>query len=549
MIETPAPTLIHPRHSSLAIPYCHAIYHAHCNFRPMAFFARRKRTESSRCTSSAFFQSVMPFIRYLNRRYRKLAAVFLSALGSTFLTYAEILLFWFGLLHFSAQNLGLKFYIDMHYFLLLIAWIASGDCWPIFEGEHKLDLRTTQNSQLMGRSATNDSAITARTITLSKGINTFLAGVIFLLTVITYMVIMRYTTTLSNEIILPSRFLEKNIAAVLSTTWPEHIIDSPNETFPPESPWVLFLIGSFRWTSKPIIEALGFLDIGLRSQPRNSDSQPKDSDSQSENSDSQSENSDSQSRNSFIVVKVFSPVMKNLVQIAIWNWFSLWLVLIMIVNTIIYNVVSKSFTRESKIRLVLIGVYALANFGHQFYIAKLLYRNFNSVIFQTCWTLICQQFIFLTYDDFLTEFHQMKSRGDDRGNTTVWNTFNLELLGRTEHSDTYQAQVDAFDHTAVNYVVLPDDKRWTCHLNVQDKTKSKFDKFTKPLREAEIKAYEKATESALEKALVNVAVLLGICLATALAPWTSLQTTNAIVAQLGLYALLLSISTGLFGFG
>ena len=78
-----------------------------------------------------------------------------------------------------------------------------------------------------------------------------------------------------------------------------------------------------------------------------------------------------------------------------------------------------------------------------------------------------------------------------------------------------------------------------------DKTESKFDKFVKPIREAEIKAYEKATDSALEKAFANVAFLLGICLATALAPWTSTQTIDATGAQLGSYALFLSISTGL----
>lgn len=74
---------------------------------------------------------------------------------------------------------------------------------------------------------------------------------------------------------------------------------------------------------------------------------------------------------------------------------------------------------------------------------------------------------------------------------------------------------------------------------------SKFDKFMKPRREAELKSYEKATESALDKTLANVAVMIGICLAGALAPWTSPRTADATNAQLGSYALLLSISTGL----
>ncbi|KAL9615995.1 MAG: hypothetical protein Q9160_009082 [Pyrenula sp. 1 TL-2023] len=95
-------------------------------------------------------------------------------------------------------------------------------------------------------------------------------------------------------------------------------------------------------------------------------------------------------------------------------------------------------------------------------------------------------------------------------------------------------------------------KAWTLqqhqtniYLKASDKTESKLDEFLKPLREAEVKAFEKALDSVLEKSLANVAVLLGICLATALAPWTSIQTSNATGVQIGSYALLLSISTGL----
>ncbi|KAK0704496.1 hypothetical protein B0H67DRAFT_648926 [Lasiosphaeris hirsuta] len=52
-------------------------------------------------------------------------------------------------------------------------------------------------------------------------------------------------------------------------------------------------------------------------------------------------------------------------------------------------------------------------------------------------------------------------------------------------------------------------------------------------------------ESALDKAMAKVAILLDICISTALAPWTSLKTMDATNSQLGSYALLLSVSTGL----
>jgi hypothetical protein len=252
----------------------------------------------------------------------------------------------------------------------MLVLVASGGCWPMFEAEHKLNLKTVRDSQPAGSSTTNSSAITVQTVTLSKEINTTLAGLVFLLTVGTYWLLMRYTTTLSNEIILPSKFLEDNIAAVLSLTWPKHYIGSSEDTTNYDSfPWVLFY-GKYK---DGFHEPLGSYDV----KESNTALQP----------------------GSFMVsVKVFSPVMKSLVQIAIWNSVSFWLVLVMIANTLVYNgFVSNNVTNDSIIRLVLVGVYAVANFGHQYHTSILLYRNFTFVLFQTCWTFICKDFIFLDF--------------------------------------------------------------------------------------------------------------------------------------------------------
>ena len=106
---------------------------------------------------------------------------------------------------------------------------------------HKLDLITAQDSQAIGSSTTNDNTITVQTVTLAKEINTTLAGLIVLLTIGSYWLLMSYTPTLSNEIILHSKLLGDNIAAVLSLTWPKHYIGSPKEKvshYPYD--WVLF---------------------------------------------------------------------------------------------------------------------------------------------------------------------------------------------------------------------------------------------------------------------------------------------------------------------
>ena len=400
------------------------------------------------------------------------------------------------------------------------------------EAEHKLDLITARDSQAVNSSTTNSSAITIQTVTLAKEVNTTLAGLIVLLTVGTYWLLLRYTPTLSNEIILPWKLLQDNIAAVLSLTWPKHFI-GPSHKWINHYPydWVLF---TKQETGKvvdgrPVLRIMGSDDC--KDEP----------------------NIPVLGKSHMVVVTAFSPVMKRLVQIAIWNYVSLWLVLVMIINTLVYNgFLSHEITNDGVLRLVLVGVYAVAIIGYRYRTTTLLYRNFTSVLFQTCWTIICKKFLFGNYSR--CEFYAMVRHDPDSSKIT-WTSLDFELFGTTEQLDTYQDlskddkpisfyddmnQCDVFSEWSV------DDERRRSHLKARDKIESGFDKFVKPIREAEIKAYEKAIESALEKALANVAVFLAISLATALAPWNSTQTISTTSVQLGSYALLLSISAGFF---
>ena len=445
--------------------------------------------------------------------------------------------------------------------MLLITWVASGDCWPMLDADNSPNLKITRDTPPVGSTTANSNGVIHQTVRLSREINTTLAGLVFLLTAGSYWLLMGYTTPLSNEIILPSKLLEKNLAAVLSLTWPKKYMDSPGKIsdFRTRSDWVLFDSGT-RWREK---ESDLYGPAFYKVHGAEDNIYPL---------------TERQPRTSFIVfVKAFSPVMKSLVQIAVWNAVSFWLVLVMIVTTLAYNgFMTHNTTNDSILRIVLVVAYAFANFGHQYYTATLLYRNFTLVLFQVCWTFICKQFIFLPYKDYekyaLT--HELIPIRDNNGASDYffvedlywaycyrdrlapgaslmrWSTFNFELFGTTEYSDGYRVVegTDQIGHITEHNVFetwSADDKRRDFFLKARDKTESKFDKLTKPIREAEIKACEKATDSALEKTLANIAVLLGICLATGLAPWTSTPTSDATSAQLGSYALLLSISTGL----
>lgn len=404
----------------------------------------------------------------------------------------------------------MKPFAGPHQLLFLATEAALGSCWSLPGPEKRLDIRQNRDSLALANGST---PITQQTIKLGKGINTSLTGSIFVLTVITYCLLMKYTGILSRQVILPAKSLRDNIVAILSVKWPERFMGDSGETVGDvASDWVVF-------RKHGNSEALGFSELDERS-PYFSQSKEK----------------------SMIRFQSFSPVMKTLVQIAVWNYFSCWLVLVMIVNSLLYNgFLTNNYSNDGKIRLFLIGIYALANFGHQIYTSTLVYRNFSFALYQSCWNILCRIFVFLPIDDYISMtmtddlplryVYRLQNQDD-----TVWTRFSLALFGTAERADTYRT---------VSPKGASGSEKRNARLERQDKKESEYDKSVKPLREAEIKLYEKAADSALEKILANVAILLGICFATALAPWTSFQTFNAMNAQLGSYALLVSVGTGL----
>ncbi|KAG8163837.1 hypothetical protein KVR01_005755 [Diaporthe batatas] len=229
------------------------------------------------------------------------------------------------------------------------------------------------------------------------------------------------------------------------------------------------------------------------------------------------------------MIRTFSPVMRSLVQAAVWNYVSCWLVVVMVTNTVVYNgFATNNLSNDSVLRLVLVGL----------------------------------DFIFVNADAYRSDRVDKESKCyltglENRAPEEVWATLGLELFGKSERLHTYHPiyRINFREVTKRQYGTERrmfwdlHDKRCQAHVREWYNGKtgpSAFDKITKPVREAELKAYEKAAEAVLEKTLANTAAMLGICLATALAPWTSTDNTDATASQLGSYALLLTISTGFF---
>lgn len=425
--------------------------------------------------------------------------------------------------------------------------------------------------------STNASGPAHQTVELSKTVNTTLALAALSLMAITYWMLTTGTLKLSNDIWLPSAHLEPNLASILTETWPERYTMDERDDNTLQSPgkpqddnktsegnecwkkshtlpnWALFLPretdfklkDSSNKTNNDIIYRIqGRTDFADQTHCASCDSPALPS---------LAGDSNSQPKRTWVRLRTPSPVMKTMVQISIWNHVSLWLSIAMVFNTLIYNgFLNKRTTDDSVVRLFLVCVYGLANLLFQRLTSTLLYRNFTFVTHQACWTLVCNTFVSVPGEWHTV--HREPSKRIFRATTLRnsfkhrWATLNLELFGESKQSFTYPFLKDENDMSFDSLKVFKEksDDGALKSLIREDLPEPKRDLFgfVNTVRDAKIKEYERSTESALEKVLANITVMLGICLGTGLASWTSDVKNDATTAQLGSYALLLSVSTG-----
>lgn len=103
------------------------------------------------------------------RERRQAAYTFFHTFGLRFLICTKIILIGLDSSTSISQHLDMKPHFYMPHFILLVALVALGGCWPMFEAEHKLDLKIARDSQPMGSSTTHNSTLTIQTMKLSKG--------------------------------------------------------------------------------------------------------------------------------------------------------------------------------------------------------------------------------------------------------------------------------------------------------------------------------------------------------------------------------------------
>ncbi|KAI1353276.1 hypothetical protein F5Y01DRAFT_277433 [Xylaria sp. FL0043] len=404
---------------------------------------------------------------------------------------------------------------------------------------------------------TGISSTAFQTSTTVRAVTLPLAILALTLTVVTYWILIKYSAQLSNQVAMPIKFPRENMNRALQQLG--NIIYS-REVNDLEGGWINYPSYELRVRGRPSFlyarsvisrERWELLESapGWRRLPRPARKLPQISCLPVERGGLDFLTAAYLDDRHQITVPAGSPAMKSIVQASIWEWVAVWLALIALVNTLIYNGFGTGDkTPDMALRLFIVSIYTGAVVAHALHVTySSIYPILSCLVFEATWELLMKTFVI-----------SMRIPGPDRGREAL--TFEGVLMGETKLKgwSGHLYLINRLDSKIIALrpklqpVAANLETRWrkgdtepaeSFFKDVQP-VESVLEKKIKPVLESEVKLLEKAAEATLERTLANIAVLLGICLATGLSPWTSTRSADATSTQLGSYALLLSVSTG-----
>jgi hypothetical protein len=242
-----------------------------------------------------------------------------------------------------------------------------------------------------------------------------------------------------------------------------------------------------------------------------------------------------------------SPAIKNAILLAIWQWVSLWLVAIMVVNTVLYNgFETVEPNSDGWPRIVVVIIYAVIYVLHSIYIWGCFFGAYTFITMSASWTFLSDAG-FVVVDRTRHEVECAKGDAMTRSLTVREidkSTAGPEFVPASFPANLYyigaNAAADA-DAAAVAEAAAEADAA----AEAEERRDEKAIKKVRLKQEAEIKVVESATEAALDRVVFNATILLGISVVTSFSTWTPRQASNSTSTQLGSLALLASASSGL----
>lgn len=360
-----------------------------------------------------------------------------------------------------------------------------------------------------GNSTTAGSSERFRTV--SRSLDTLLAVLTALLMTVTYAVLIGPGTRLASTSKLPLASITTNIGNLLSRTWPDTSLSAQlNRT---ESSG-----DSKRDSSKEGDDAIRLLYVGKLN----------DRDGRTARGVEQCKAIPTDRiQTPPMWLTTGSSLTKSMVQLAVWEWVSIWMVVAMLISTLMFN---GFLTNEEKPdrypRLVVVVIYCLAFCVHAWYVWKSCRSFFTLLGAGATWSLL-NKASFASVDT--TQLKAGVSGGKSpifrqTGKPAASATFPpydgclLEEIGAAEKNEPALAQVTDAELGAINTV-----NDW---------------------QKREIGSTVEAGRLALERVVTNVMAMVGITITTGFAVWTSMADAGDSTTQLGSLALLASLTIG-----
>jgi hypothetical protein len=238
-----------------------------------------------------------------------------------------------------------------------------------------------------------------------------------------------------------------------------------------------------------------------------------------------------------------SPLTKNIVQLLIWEWASLWLLIFMITATLMYNgFFINQLNLDSYPRLTVMLIYSSAFLVHVFYVWSVCSSFFTSVASGAAWSLLERARFAVGESKKLRrraigkhfEFRSIDKASSEYVPTTFSALFKHETQLAGLEEDVRPASI----HEGNDDDDEEDPKDVRAALSTLDAA-----------QKSERRVATDSVAKALDRVISNAMVMMGVTLSTGFSAWTSQQTTdnspnNFNSTLIGSLALLASLSLG-----
>ncbi|EEP80347.1 predicted protein [Uncinocarpus reesii 1704] len=341
-----------------------------------------------------------------------------------------------------------------------------------------------------------------------RAVNTSLAILSAILMTMTYAVLIGPGTRLSSTSKIPLGAVRANISHLLSRAWPGASTTSETGGAKPEASVDedsirLFYVGKLDGDGGEGRTARGVEDC--EALPRTRVAPPP------------------------MWLTAGSSLTKSIVQVAIWEWVCLWMVLAMVVSTLMYNgFLTKQKVPDAYPRLVVALIYVTAFCIHAWYVWKTCRSFFTLLGAGATWSLL-NKASFASVD-----LSQLKA--GLLGNASPV----FRKIGKPDTSPTFPPYENCRlkGSEAVEKADSTDDG--STLANEDEGAVNTVTRWQKQ----EISSTVQAASVALERVITNVVSIVGITITTGFATWTSISNSGDSTSQLGSLALLASLTIG-----